>query len=107
VKNLKLWFWSRSSKTERYYKMATRLNRKRPQGHPWAADDFVRAWHGGKCSAWGIVPIPDFPFWSQQRHEGNYDLNAYVYDWPEQDPFTGKPTTQTQRYAWQNVTLVN
>ena len=48
--------------------MATRLNRKRPVGHPWAADDFVCSWIGGKFSAWGILPIPDIPFWPQRHH---------------------------------------
>jgi prepilin-type processing-associated H-X9-DG protein len=80
--------------------MATKLNRKRPVGHPWADDDFVCSWIGGKFSAWGILPIPDIPFWPQRHHYGSYGLNTSVCDLEEYRPWDGKPTQQYERRFW-------
>ncbi len=81
--------------------MATKLNRKRPIGHPWAADDFVCSWNGGKFSAWGVVPIPHIPFWPKRHHYGSYGLNAHVCDLEEYRPWDGKPTQQYERRYWE------
>ena len=91
----------RGSKDLLFCPMATKLNRERPEGHPWAADDFVAAWHGGKFSAWGIVPNPDIPLWPQQRDDGSYGLNDYVCDLEEYRPWDGKTTQQYERRYWE------
>ena len=91
----------RGSKDLLFCPMATRLNRERPESHPWAADDFICSWYGGKFSAWGIVPNPDIPLWPQQRDDGSYGLNDYVCDIEEYRPWDGKPTQQYERRYWE------